>query len=130
TKNAEKLAPLADYGDEKLELVTRAKVGNILWYQFKLDGQVVGWVSEKDLNIFYTPAEEKPATQVVYVQDPTATLYNKPVESKSTKSKAVGFYYGKLLVVDQTATILGEDWLHIKDSHSSLGWIKAIDINR
>ncbi|MBF2589203.1 GW domain-containing glycosaminoglycan-binding protein [Listeria marthii] len=129
TKNAEKLAPLADYGNEKLELVTRAKVGNILWYQFKLDGKVVGWVSEKDLNIFYTPAEEKPATQVVYVQDPTATLYNKPVESKSTKSKAVGFYYGKLLVVDQTATILGEDWLHIKDSHNSLGWIKAIDIN-
>ncbi|WP_258319218.1 hypothetical protein, partial [Listeria monocytogenes] len=27
------------------------------------------------------------------------------------------------------ANILGEDWLHVKDSHNSLGWIKANDIN-
>lgn len=46
-KNAEKLAPLADYDNEKLELVTRAKAGNTLWYQFKVDGKLVGWASEK-----------------------------------------------------------------------------------
>ncbi|EAE7925189.1 GW domain-containing glycosaminoglycan-binding protein [Listeria monocytogenes] len=129
TKNAEKLAPLADYDNEKLELVTRAKAGNTLWYQFKVDGKLVGWASEKDLNVFYTPAKEEPVKQVAYVKDPTAKLYNKPVESTSTNPKAVGFYYGKLLAVDKTATILGEDWLHLKDSQNSLGWIKAIDIN-
>lgn len=42
----------------------------------------------------------------------------------------MGFYYGKLLAVDKTATILGEDWLHLKDRQNSLGWIKAIDINK
>ncbi|EJS5893729.1 GW domain-containing glycosaminoglycan-binding protein [Listeria monocytogenes] len=129
TKNAEKLAPLADYNNEKLEIVTRAKAGNTLWYQFKVDGKLVGWASEKDLNVFYTPAKEEPVKQVAYVKDPTAKLYNKPVESTSTNPKAVGFYYGKLLAVDKTATILGEDWLHLKDSQNSLGWIKAIDIN-
>ncbi|EMK1044221.1 GW domain-containing glycosaminoglycan-binding protein, partial [Listeria monocytogenes] len=129
TKNAEKLAPLADYNNEKLEIVTRAKAGNTLWYQFKVGGKLVGWASEKDLNVFYTPAKEEPVKQVAYVKDPTAKLYNKPVESTSTNPKAVGFYYGKLLAVDKTATILGEDWLHLKDSQNSLGWIKAIDIN-
>ncbi len=68
TKNAEKLAPLADYDNEKLELVTRAKAGNTLWYQFKVDGKLVGWASEKDLNVFYTPAKEEPVKQVAYVK--------------------------------------------------------------
>lgn len=128
TKNAEKLAPLSDYDIQKLELVTRAKVGNTLWYEFKIDGEVVGWVSEKDVNIIYTPEAEKPITQVSYLKNPAAMLYNKPVEATSAETKAVGFYYGKLLIVDKEATIQDEQWVHIKENNNSLGWIKATDI--
>ncbi|MBC1391652.1 GW domain-containing glycosaminoglycan-binding protein, partial [Listeria welshimeri] len=108
--------------------VTRAKVGNTLWYEFKIDGEVVGWVSEKDVNIIYTPESEKPTTQVSYLKNPAAMLYNKPVEAASAETKAVGFYYGKLLVVDKEATIQDEQWVHIKENNNSLGWIKAADI--
>ncbi|MBF2654174.1 GW domain-containing glycosaminoglycan-binding protein [Listeria seeligeri] len=128
TKNAEKIAPLSDYTKAKLELVTRAKVGNTLWYQFKVDGQLVGWASEKDLNIIYTPNSEKPITQVAYVKSPEAIIYSKPVETTSTELKEIGFYYGKLLSVDKEATVLSERWLHLKDNGNSLGWIKATDI--
>ncbi len=48
--------------------MTRAKAGNTLWYQFKVDGKLVGWASEKDLNVFYTPAKEEPVKQVAYVK--------------------------------------------------------------
>ncbi|MBK2003579.1 GW domain-containing glycosaminoglycan-binding protein [Listeria ivanovii subsp. londoniensis] len=128
TKNAEKVAPLSDYATDKLELVTRAKVGNMLWYQFKVDGQLVGWTSEKDLSIIYTPESEKPITQVAYVKTPEAIVYSKPVETTNTKLKEVGYYYGKLLLVDKEATILSEKWLHLKDNDSSIGWIKATDL--
>ncbi|MBC1588463.1 GW domain-containing glycosaminoglycan-binding protein [Listeria welshimeri] len=130
TKNSNKIAPLTDYNAAKLELVSRAKVANTIWYEFKLDGKLIGWTSEKDLNIIYTPENEKPTTQVAYVKNPTAMLYNKPVETTSTQTKEIGFYYGKLLAVDKEATIQAEKWVHIKDSNNSLGWIKAEDIQR
>lgn len=128
TKNAEKAAPLTNYAKDKLELVTKATVGNTLWYQFKVDGQLIGWASEKDLTIIYTPASEKPTTQVGYIKSTETIVYSKPIETASTELKAIGYYYGKLLSVDKEATILNEKWLHLKDNDSSLGWIKATDI--
>ncbi|RAM11861.1 hypothetical protein C1907_10535, partial [Listeria ivanovii] len=59
---------------------------------------------------------------------PEAIVYSKPVETTNTKLKEVGYYYGKLLLVDKEATILSEKWLHLKDNDNSIGWIKATDL--
>lgn len=49
------------------------------------------------------------------MKDLIVKFYNKFVELISINLKVVGFYYGKLLVVDKIVIIFGEDWLYFKD---------------
>lgn len=51
TKHSYKVKPLSELRGEGLQLVKKAKTGDSIWYQFKLNGEVYGWIKEDALNV-------------------------------------------------------------------------------
>ncbi|WP_099222528.1 GW domain-containing glycosaminoglycan-binding protein [Listeria costaricensis] len=121
--------PLSAYEGKKLRLEREAQNYRATWYQFSVDGEIVGWVDQKAIDVFYDSSMEVGTNLTQYVYAPTANYYLLPVEDSPIKLGTLSSYQGKALRVDRKATIDGELWYRIYDGNTKLGWTKAANLS-
>ncbi|EUJ39645.1 autolysin, amidase [Listeria weihenstephanensis FSL R9-0317] len=122
------IANLSAYEGKNLKLLREAKTVRTTWYQFSIDGKVIGWLDSRALNIFYVPSMEKPIKLTRYVKVPTAQVYLVPVVDASMKRDTLSAYQNKPLLANIQVTINGQLWYRLMDGSKSIGWVPASNV--
>ncbi|PZH10986.1 internalin [Listeria ivanovii] len=131
TAGAKKVKPLSAYVGKNLRIVREAKPPITTWYQFSVNGKVVGWVDIRALNVFYKPNMEKGAKLTRYVKAGKVSegCFSLPVADAPIKKGKLKSYKGKALRIDRQVTISGQLWYRIKNGSRLLGWTKATNLS-
>ncbi|MBC1531700.1 GW domain-containing glycosaminoglycan-binding protein [Listeria booriae] len=123
-KGATKKASLSQYKGKDLRLMNRVKVSNgSTWYEASINGQNIGWMNEKNLNLIYKTSMEQEVNLIRGVENSNGRIYAFPVIDTSTfKGTLAGL---NEVHVDSQAVVNDKIWYRVNDGTQRLGWVEA-----
>ncbi|EPY9328978.1 GW domain-containing class 2 internalin InlB [Listeria monocytogenes] len=131
TAGATLVNKLSVYQGKNMRILREAKTPITTWYQFSIDGKVIGWVDTRALNTFYKQSMEIPIqlTRYVSANKGNEAYYKVPVVDSPIKWGTLTKYKNQTLIVDRTATVEGQLWYRIRTSSTFIGWTKATNLS-
>nr|WP_277952696.1 GW domain-containing glycosaminoglycan-binding protein [Listeria monocytogenes] len=130
TEGSKLVNQLSVYQGKNMRILREAKTPITTWYQFSIDGKVIGWVDTRALDTFYKQSMEQPANLTRYVaSNKTGEAYYKvPVVDADVKWGTLAAYKDQKLTVDKQATVEGQLWYRVRTSTTFIGWTKASNL--
>lgn len=125
TAGANEVNPLSAYTGKNVKLLREAKTQSGTWYQFSIDGKIIGWVENKAVTAFYTPSMEQTANLTRYVNVPTESVYYFPVIDSSVRKGTLASYTNKPLLANKQITLNGTLWYRLMNGSEAVGWVRA-----
>lgn len=126
TEGVKKYGNAKDYQNKTLRITNKSVTQKGTWYQLQDQGNTIGWINSKAVNIFYTPKNETNVKLDKYVTESEQKIYAYPVEDNSKVVAALNDYKGKELDIDRRADVKNEYWYRVtNDEGKIIGWSKA-----
>ncbi|MBC1999199.1 GW domain-containing glycosaminoglycan-binding protein [Listeria marthii] len=131
TEGANLVNQLSVYAGKNMRILREAKTPITTWYQFSIDGKVIGWVDTRPLDTFYKQSMETPTnlTRYVIASKTGEAYYKVPVVDADVKWGTLATYKNEKLTVDKQATVEGQLWYRIRTSTTFIGWTKASNLS-
>ncbi|MBC2343491.1 GW domain-containing glycosaminoglycan-binding protein [Listeria welshimeri] len=126
TEGVKKYGNAKDYQNKTLRITNKSVTQKGTWYQLQDQGNTIGWINSKAVNIFYTSKNETNVKLDKYVTESEQKIYAYPVEDNSKVVAALNDYKGKELDIDRRADVKNEYWYRVtNDEGKIIGWSKA-----
>ncbi|MBC1244101.1 GW domain-containing glycosaminoglycan-binding protein [Listeria welshimeri] len=126
TEGVKKYGNAKDYQNKTLRITNKSVTQKGTWYQLQDQGNTIGWINSKAVNIFYTPKNETNVKLDKYVTESEQKIYAYPVEDNSKVVAALNDYKGKELDIDRRADVKNEYWYRVTNNEGKIiGWSKA-----
>ncbi|CWV39866.1 Internalin B precursor [Listeria monocytogenes] len=131
TEGSKLVNQLSVYQGKNMRILREAKTVITTWYQFSIDGKVIGWVDTRALDTFYKQSMEKDTnlTRYVIANKVNEAYYKVPVVDADVRWGTLAAYKGQKLTVDKQATVEGQLWYRIRTSSTFIGWTKASNLS-
>ncbi|EOU9855457.1 GW domain-containing glycosaminoglycan-binding protein, partial [Listeria monocytogenes] len=131
TEGSKLVNQLSVYQGKNMRILREAKTEITTWYQFSIDGKVIGWVDTRALDTFYKQSMEKDTnlTRYVIANKVNEAYYKVPVVDADVRWGTLAAYKGQKLTVDKQATVEGQLWYRIRTSSTFIGWTKASNLS-
>jgi GH25 family lysozyme M1 (1,4-beta-N-acetylmuramidase) len=126
--NNPRLASSPAYEGKDVEVVKEAKTVKAAWYQFKLDGKVIGWMDAKGFDKYDAIEYEKAVSFKAKIQ--TAQnhgIYGKIyyTEGNNPRLASSPAYEGKTVEIVKEAKTVKATWYQFKLNGKVIGWMDA-----
>ncbi|WP_459500288.1 GW domain-containing glycosaminoglycan-binding protein [Bacillus sp. C1] len=123
-KGANHLGNPDRYAYDGVKLIKEAKSGTILWYQFSVNGKVIGWVDAKALD----KGTVNPVNFKVMIGNVSSQhgVWSKPYGVYDAQYVApVSNYIYQTVQVVKTAKLGNTNWYQVKNNNGIIGWING-----
>ncbi|EPW6511822.1 GW domain-containing glycosaminoglycan-binding protein, partial [Listeria monocytogenes] len=130
TEGSKLVNQLSVYQGKNMRILREAKTVITTWYQFSIDGKVIGWVDTRALDTFYKQSMEKDTnlTRYVIANKVNEAYYKVPVVDADVRWGTLAAYKDQKLTVDKQATVEGQLWYRVRTSTTFIGWTKASNL--
>jgi GH25 family lysozyme M1 (1,4-beta-N-acetylmuramidase)/membrane-bound acyltransferase YfiQ involved in biofilm formation len=126
--NNPRLASSSAYEGKDVEVVKEAKTVRATWYQFKVNGKVIGWMDAQGFSNYDAIEYEKTVNFKAKVKTGmNHGIYNKVynTESNNPRLASSSAYEGKDVEVVKEAKTVRATWYQFKVNDKVIGWMDA-----
>lgn len=121
-----------DYANQKVAITREAKTAHASWYQFTVNGQIIGWMNQRAFKIYDTLISKNEITESKVLKSATElTNYNlysqipNIGENETILAKSSN-YANRKVIATQISKTSGGTYYYIEDiSGNNLGWISG-----
>lgn len=122
-----KVADLKNYKGKVFEVIKEAETPRAVWYQIKIDGEIIGWVNKDfiDFTVTYPSvviSERQMSGYAVGNKGTTAAIWSTPV-SGAEKQANVSDYTNTVLEVVKEAETTRGTWYQVAENGKVIGWV-------
>ncbi|MGX7192825.1 GW domain-containing glycosaminoglycan-binding protein, partial [Enterococcus moraviensis] len=126
--NNPRLASSPTYAGKDVEIIKEAKTVKATWYQFKVDGEVIGWMDAKGFDKYDAIEYEKAVNFKAKVSsNQNHGIYNKIyyTEGNNPRLASSPTYAGKDVEIIKEAKTVKATWYQFKVDGEVIGWMDA-----
>ncbi|MBC1248124.1 GW domain-containing glycosaminoglycan-binding protein [Listeria booriae] len=119
-----------------VRILKEARVYSGLWYQISFQGVYQGWIPASAIQITFTQSMEKKVTGQKQVKNPSAHVYQLPIQDAVLDRGNLSAYENKIVEIDREVSVLGETWYRLfyrkhdgtRWVNPTIGFVKAKDV--
>ncbi len=123
------------YANKQLKIVKKATTNRATWYQFSVEGKIIGWVNNKAIHA-YDPilsqtslnlAGEMLSANAISGYNVYSDIYNSGPNANLVAN--ADKYGGKQVKIIQKATTYRATWYQFSIDGTTIGWVNSLAIN-